>query len=307
MLDPKAIAEATAKIVREHVEKATAPLVQRIAELEARSPERGAPGADGLNGKDGRDGKDVDPAQIASFVERAVAEAVAGIPAPERGEPGAAGERGADGQDGKDADPEHVRTLIDEAVAKAVAALPAPPVGERGTDGAPGERGATGDNGKDGAGIADLLIDRDGALIATFTDGRMKSLGRVEGRDGAQGVPGVDGVDGVGFDDMTFAHDGERGFVLRFSRGEKTKEFPFAVPVVLDRGVFREGAAYQKGDGATFGGSFWIAQTDTAEKPGVGEDWRLAVKRGRDGKDAAPRSEKAAEPVRVGLPAGARS
>jgi len=58
------------------------------------------------------------------------------------------------------------------------------------------------------------------------------------------------------------------------------------VPLVIDRGVFRADGLYDKGDGVTFGGSFWIAQTETAARPGEGNtDWRLAVKKGRDGKD----------------------
>src|SRR5690606_21509906 len=55
--------------------------------------------------------------------------------------------------------------------------------------------------GKDGAGIADLLIDRDGNLVATFTDGRMKSLGVVVGKDGAPGRDGADLTEiGMDFD-----------------------------------------------------------------------------------------------------------
>lgn len=55
----------------------------------------------------------------------------------------------------------------------------------------------------------------------------------------------------------------------------------------------RQGVKYLEGDGVTWGGSFWIAQKDTATKPDGGE-WRLAVKKGRDGKDglAGERGEK---------------
>jgi hypothetical protein len=56
--------------------------------------------------------------------------------------------------------------------------------------------------------------------------------------------------------------------------------------VVLDRGVFRPGMRAEKGDGVTFGGQYFIAQRDTEAKPGESPDWRLSVKRGRDGKDA---------------------
>jgi hypothetical protein len=94
---------------------------------------------------------------------------------------------------------------------------------------------------------------------------------------------GKPGVDGIGFDDMAAEYDGERTITLRFERGETVKTFSFDMPVVLDRGVWKDGE-YKAGDGVTWGGSFWIAQKDTESKPGGGEDWRLAVKRGQDGK-----------------------
>ena len=58
-------------------------------------------------------------------------------------------------------------------------------------------------------------------------------------------------------------------------------------PILRDAGVFNQSQTYSRGDGVTFGGSFWICQEDgVTSKPGVGKLWRLAVKRGRDGKDA---------------------
>lgn len=94
---------------------------------------------------------------------------------------------------------------------------------------------------------------------------------------------GKNGLDGVGFDDMTAEYDGERTITFRFERGENVKTFSFDMPVVLDRGVWREGE-FKAGDGVSWAGSFWIAQRSTDAKPGSGEDWRLAVKRGQDGK-----------------------
>ena len=58
----------------------------------------------------------------------------------------------------------------------------------------------------------------------------------------------------------------------------------FEVPAVVYRGVYTPGE-YTAGDAATHGGSVWIARRETQEKPGDGDDWQLAVKRGRDGKD----------------------
>lgn len=105
----------------------------------------------------------------------------------------------------------------------------------------------------------------------------------LEAREPKQGRPGEPGL---GFDDLEVIHDGERNLTLRFARGEQVKEFPLTLPIVLDRGVFKDGTEYVKGDAVTWAGSLWIAQKDTNTKPDSGEGWRLAVKRGRDGKDA---------------------
>ena len=44
---------------------------------------------------------------------------------------------------------------------------------------------------------------------------------------------------------------------------------------------------YVRGDAVTWGGSLWIAQKETSAKPDSPESgFRLAVKKGRDGKDA---------------------
>ena len=98
-----------------------------------------------------------------------------------------------------------------------------------------------------------------------------------------KGEKGEPGRDGLGFDDMRM-EEREDGCYLVFERGEIVKEF--RVPVVIDRGVYSAGRLYRRGDGVTWAGSFWIAQEDTSEKPDTGKGWRLAVKKGRDGKDA---------------------
>lgn len=236
MLDMPTLAEEIAAIVSDEVERATQPLIARIAELEARPvAEKGDKGDPGEKGLDGSHGKDGEP-----------------------GLPGADGAHGKDGIDGK--------------------------------DGLPGEKGL---DGKDGAGIADLVIDREGSLVATFTDGRMKQLGKVvgkDGRDGVDGKSGADGKDGIPFsvDDigMSLMEDG-RTVRMAFSKGDTEYAFQIPFPVVVDRGVYSEGKEYEEGDGVTWGGSYWIAQRATTAKPDSGDSgWRLAVKRGRDGKDA---------------------
>jgi hypothetical protein len=75
-------------------------------------------------------------------------------------------------------------------------------------------------------------------------------------------------------------------------RGPRKKEWHFKAPVPIDRGVWSEGD-YERGDCATHGGSLWICQRDTKAKPGISDDWRLACKKGRDGRDAGPVREAA--------------
>lgn len=82
--------------------------------------------------------------------------------------------------------------------------------------------------------------------------------------------------------DLQLKDDG-RTLAFTFSDGERTVAREITLPVVIDAGVYRTERSYAKGDGVTFGGSFWIAQQDAPGKPGEGEDWRLAVKKGRDG------------------------
>lgn len=85
--------------------------------------------------------------------------------------------------------------------------------------------------------------------------------------------------------DLSIGEDG-RTITASLKRGEVVIEKSVKIPSLLDRGVFIENASYEKGDGITYGGSFWIVQKDSPlGKPGTSEDFRLAVKRGRDGKE----------------------
>lgn len=51
----------------------------------------------------------------------------------------------------------------------------------------------------------------------------------------------------------------------------------------------RGGAAYQRGELVSHGGSLWLATADTVEQPGSGpaSGWTLVVKRGRDARTEA--------------------
>ena len=53
--------------------------------------------------------------------------------------------------------------------------------------------------------------------------------------------------------------------------------------------VWKSGGDYRAGNFVSWGGSVWHCNEDaTTEKPGTSAAWTLAVKRGRDGKDAKP-------------------
>ncbi|WP_295708020.1 hypothetical protein [uncultured Brevundimonas sp.] len=246
-------------------------------------------------------------AALAPIVKSHVAEATAPLIAriaelekrqPERGEPGEPGRDGENGRDGRDAEP-----VSDDQIAVAVERyLTANPVspGKDGKDGAPGERGLDGADGRDGAsgvGLAGAVIDRDGILNLTLTNGEVKALGRVEGRDGKDGERGQPGPNLQDFD--TDWRPDDKVLILSLDDGETKVSHELFFPYPRDAGVWTEGKAYLKGDGVTWGGSFWIAQDDTTDKPDVGKGWRLAVKRGRDGKDFAGPKAPTKAPVRI--------
>lgn len=179
-----------------------------------------------------------------------------------------------------------IPSLVAKEVEKAVAALPAP------KDGEPG---------RDGLDVKNMFRAEGGHLIAVMSDGTTRDLGVFVGKDGE---PGEDGKDGFSLEDFdaTLMDDG-RTVLLSFAQGERSFKVELGFPVMVYRGVYREGA-YSAGDTVTWGGSLWHCDGDTDEKPGEGSRfWTLCAKRGRDGKDFAPTEPKAVQPVRVGVPA----
>ncbi len=149
--------------------------------------------------------------------------------------------------------------------------------------------------------VKSALIDRENHLILTLSNGETKDLGLVVGKDGEDGEPGLDGL---GFDDLAFEYDGEKSVSFKFTRGDQVKEFPLTMPIVIDRGVFVQGKEYEPGDGVTWAGSFWIAQQKTTDKPDDKTSWRLAVKKGRDGRDGVMKEAPVKGPIRVTIPQG---
>jgi len=127
-----------------------------------------------------------------------------------------------------------------------------------------------------------------------------------DGQPGKDGAPGADGRDGLGFDDLDLSFDGERTFKMRFANGDNVKEFEFKAPFMLYRGVYKSGENYEQGDTVTWDGSCWVALKANADKPGDGENWQLAVKRGRNGRTPSNDDAKSVEPVRIAFK-GAKS
>ncbi len=160
------------------------------------------------------------------------------------------------------------------------------PPGEVGPPGPQGPAGTTGRDGQPG------IPGRDGEKGA-------------DGRDGKDGINGKDGLDGLGFEDLEVLFDEATGYVLRFERGELVKEFPVAIP--WDAGIWESGKVYPKGAGLRREGSWWIAQTQTSAQPGHDKTWRLAVKKGTDGRQGQIGPEGSRGPKgEQGLPGPAR-
>lgn len=317
MIDSDALADLIAELIGDHVERATAPLLLRIVELEHRLAAQ--PGADGFRTmiEDAVAAlpppptpEAITPEDLAPLIKATVQRAVAALPAP---------------KDGESVDPAVVRGMVDEAVAalppppapeaitakdlaplieetvqRTVAALPTPKDGES-VDPAVvrsmiDEAVAALPPAADGVGLADALIDRSGELVLTLTDGSIRKLGQVVGRDADMAAlqrqlqEMVDAIpkpkDAFSLDDLSVeSADGGRTIRLSFSAGGLSKSFELAIPVTIYRGVWREGQ-YKAGDAVTWAGSLWIANEDTAAKPDTGESWQLAVKRGRDARPA---------------------
>ena len=176
-----------------------------------------------------------------------------------------------------------------KALADRIAQLEARPLPEKGEKGDPGERGET------GIGVRDALIDRSGVLVLTLSDGTRRDLGVVVGRDGSDGLngadgapgePGKDGRDGFSLEDFSVecGADG-RTYVLKFETAEARHDYELTFPVPVYCGIYKQGEEYQPGDLVTWGGCLWHCDKATTGKPDGG-DFTLAVKKGRDGKDA---------------------
>ncbi len=256
--DASLLVKEMAGVVKAHVSAALGPLMLRVKALEDRQPERG---------EKGEPGRDADPVDLEALADAVVAKLLAS---------------------------DRLATLSDLAATKAVADhFEANPVqnGRDGKDGDPGPRGekgepgARGEDGRDGVGLADALIDRDGALVLTMTDGRAKTLGRVVGQDGASGA---DGRDGLSMADVAREYDpAAHEIVERWTVAGVAKELRYPAGGIRPGGFWREGMKCHAAQAITHDGALWIAKRDTAAKPCLEnkDDWQLAARKGRDGRD----------------------
>ncbi|RCW73814.1 hypothetical protein [Pseudorhodoferax soli] len=281
MFDPELFGQA----MGEEIRKAVAPLLSEISELKTQLAQR--PDFTALVAQEvakavaavpvPADGKDCDM----EVVQTMVTAAVKALPVPKDGNDG------ENGRDGRSVTIEDLQPLIasavksvrDEsadAVAAAIKALPVPKDGEPGLKGDPGEKGA------DGIGLAGAMIDRDGALLVTLTNGTVKSLGPVVGKDGKDGTDGADGMSLDAFD-LTYLEETHEVAIKAACAG-RTKEVRFPAGGLRPGSYWREGTKAKACEAWVHDGSLWIATKDTSGKPQAqSEDWIIAARKGRDG------------------------
>jgi len=114
---------------------------------------------------------------------------------------------------------------------------------------------------------------------ATHKGGLWRSFQTTRGLYGWECV-----VNGIADFSLELADDGRfHEITLELSNGAKeTKRY--RIPSMIHRGVYAAGQDYEVGDCVTWAGSLWLCRKPTNIKPGDGDYWILAVKRGRDAK-----------------------
>ncbi len=287
MTDPIDFGKQIGGLIRE----AVAPLQRELTELRDRAPEKGEPGQDAepvdLDAlADLVVAKLLDSPRLLTLVDLAAVDAVS-----KHFEANPV-------QHGRDADP----AVIEATVKAAVDALPAPKDGRDGEPVTEQQLAAAvakhlAENppqaGADGVGLAGAMIDRAGELVITTTRGEAVRLGRVVGEDGK------DGQNGISFETAAGEYDAARGFVITLGAGERRAEL--VLPYMVHRGFHRDGLAMKAGQSVTHDGALWIAKRDNASRPCLenADDWILAARKGRDGKDGKS-VRVPAEPVKLG-------
>lgn len=177
----------------------------------------------------------------AEQVGEMVAKAVSELPPPEPG------------KKGDDCDMEAVARMVAERVDEAIGKIPPA---------------------KDGIGLCDALRGKDGNLILTMSDGSIRDLGPIDGKD----------AEPFTLDDFDIEPLDERSIRMKFTHANECHSFDLEFPVPVYRGVWQSDGEYTRGDMVTWGGSMWHAdEPEKGMKPDVGQ-WSQAVKKGRDGR-----------------------
>ncbi len=294
-MEHEAIAEALVLGAKSYIDGLIAPLLERIAVLEARqAPEPIPPvgiadiirnerreiviiltngetkvfgnpdGRDGADGKDGAPGRD--------------------------GVDGVAGKDGAPGAPGQSIDPEAVREMIAAAVAEI------PPA----KDGAPGRDGAPG---------ADADPEAVAALVAAEVSRQIAALPPPE--RGPEGPPGKLSMLKEWTDDVHYAGECVTHLGASYQALRDTGRAPphedwlcFAAAgrdgrTIAIRGTYDEAADYRELDVVMLGGASFVARQDA---PGAcpGPGWQLWAAQGKRGQPGEP--GKRGEPGLRGLP-----
>ena len=160
---------------------------------------KGDKGDQGPAGKDGKDGADGKDGQQGPKGDKG-----AQGPKGDKGDQGPAGKDGKDGQQG--------------------------PKGDKGDQGPAGKDGKDGRDGTDGRGVTAFVVNDEGHLIVTYSDGETADLGKVTGENGAggeqgpkgdtgaAGADGADGKDGRGIVNLEVDEDGE--LIATYTDGE---------------------------------------------------------------------------------------
>lgn len=243
--------------------------------------------------RNGEDGQSVTAEDVMPAIMEHVQEALDAIPAP---------------KDGDSVTAEDVLPELRAEVKRLVEEIPRPKDGEPGKDGT----GVTVDDvlptlmERVDEHLKSLPVPQDGASV-TLEDALpelLKALKSMESEwaldfekraqakleKAAESIPKPkDGRNAFELEDIDLSiGDDGRTLTFRWKRGEEVVERSVVLHYPLDRGVYKDGTEYVRGDGVSYGGSFWIAQKDAPKgKPGqANRDWRLTIKRGRDGRSS---------------------
>jgi hypothetical protein len=254
------LGKACARMVKQALSAAESRLTDLERAFKAMTPPK-----DGIDGRDGIDGKD-----------------------------------GRNGIDGKSFTIEDARPLIEHAIKS----IPTPKDGRDGVDGKDGAPGRDGVDGKSftieevQAIVAKAITEKQAEWALDF---ERRATERHDRWLSALPKPqdGKDGRDAIQLEGFDLTIEG-RSLTVSMKAGESIIQKTVNIPTMEYMGVFKDGSdAYQKGDCVTFGGSLWVAEKDKPSgKPEQSPDWKLAVKRGRDGREVVRTSVDKGAPVK---------